>query len=158
MKRENFAHRHVSFLSSLLFSGMLLTRLTVPLGLNFLSMTHLDTHVTSGNIITQVRRDWKQPNGRRPHPRFSLMFIADGVYAGHGPCGRRVVFAGVFYALPDGDAACGAGHAVQHWRPPHGALWMEQLCARGRRYCGRSVEETTIYFLFPGTHILSYCP
>ena len=39
---------------SLVFSAILLSRLTTPLCLNFLSMAHLDNHVTAG-VITQVR-------------------------------------------------------------------------------------------------------
>jgi len=39
--------------ASLLFSGTILGRLTVPMCLNFLSMSHLDTHVTQGNQIHQ---------------------------------------------------------------------------------------------------------
>ena len=48
--------------TSLLYSAMFLSRLTVPLCLNFLSMSHLDSHVTSNNVIhidtafTRVRR------------------------------------------------------------------------------------------------------
>lgn len=38
---------------SLIFSAMLLSRLIVPIGLNFVSMAHLDTHVTSSNVIQQ---------------------------------------------------------------------------------------------------------
>ncbi|EDQ90121.1 uncharacterized protein MONBRDRAFT_18680 [Monosiga brevicollis MX1] len=39
--------------ASLIFSGLLLCRLTAPLGLNFLSMSHLDAHVVSDVAITQ---------------------------------------------------------------------------------------------------------
>eukprot|EP00054_Salpingoeca_dolichothecata_P021195 m.135197 g.135197 ORF g.135197 m.135197 type:complete len:713 (-) comp23900_c0_seq1:167-2305(-) len=39
--------------SSLLFSAMFLSRLTVPLCLNFLSMAHMDNHVTHDNTLSQ---------------------------------------------------------------------------------------------------------
>ena len=65
---------------SLLFSGTLLTRLTAPLCLNFLSMSHLDTHVTDGNQIRQVRDRLKSPrclvSGREEGFVFSLLFPA----------------------------------------------------------------------------------
>lgn len=38
--------------SSLLYSGMALCRMTVPLCLNFLAICHMDNHVTSGNTIS----------------------------------------------------------------------------------------------------------
>eukprot|EP00050_Salpingoeca_kvevrii_P016752 m.58389 g.58389 ORF g.58389 m.58389 type:complete len:715 (+) comp7140_c0_seq1:132-2276(+) len=39
--------------SSLLFSAMFLSRLTAPLCLNFISMSHLDSHVTARNVISE---------------------------------------------------------------------------------------------------------
>eukprot|EP00045_Choanoeca_perplexa_P005641 m.47452 g.47452 ORF g.47452 m.47452 type:complete len:696 (+) comp13225_c0_seq1:95-2182(+) len=39
--------------ASLIFSGILLSRMTAPLGLNFLSMSHLDTHVTQDADLRQ---------------------------------------------------------------------------------------------------------
>ena len=37
----------------MLFSAMILSRLTVPLCLNFITMCHLDSHVTSDNVFNE---------------------------------------------------------------------------------------------------------
>eukprot|EP00730_Choanoeca_flexa_P002865 TRINITY_DN11211_c0_g1_i6.p1 TRINITY_DN11211_c0_g1~~TRINITY_DN11211_c0_g1_i6.p1 ORF type:complete len:721 (+),score=166.73 TRINITY_DN11211_c0_g1_i6:90-2252(+) len=39
--------------ASIIFSAILLSRMTAPLGLNFLSMSHLDTHVTEDAALAQ---------------------------------------------------------------------------------------------------------